>query len=364
MSATPRYLLAPLLVLALLAGAVRDGVSAEIPSQGAYREWLQERARAEEKSESANDAAMAAALRQHLCAGDESCFPKAAWRALDERALRSGDPAILALAANVASYRAGQTNLAKRWSKIATIDRDNAYPLIMRAGAEWRAGQRAEAMATLKEAIARPDDYDYFAAAFRLFRPVIDAAPPSPDQLPPCTLESRDTVAPPSLAEARAWVLFEIVSDGAFPARLGDVNSICRDVPAAESQRLATCAAVGAHMARKAKSQLSRSLGLALQRSSAAPERRETIADQQRSELDELHRKLWWVEDAPDADRRAEANEFWLDQLSRVGEVAAADALIERFGEPPPEPREQRESRQAKQMEKAQACYARIRHDN
>src|SRR5579871_1069529 len=248
MSALKRQLLRGLCALVLLAPAAAC-VCAERPAEGAYGAWMKRLAHDAEMRPGAADAAIAAALLQHLCASDSTCFPDATWRALDARAQHSDNPTVLTLAAVVASYRTGATDLAQRWSHIAAIDRDNAYPLILQAAAEWHAERHEQALETLKSALARPRDDDQFGAAFRLLRPAIDAAPPSLEQLPPCTLAARETPDAPSVAEVRALVLFEIVSDAAFPNHLGYVNPLCKDASAEETERRATCSAIGEHLA-------------------------------------------------------------------------------------------------------------------
>jgi len=363
MIATSRHLPRRFLACAALAWA-GSGLCAEIPAEGAHRAWLETLAHAAEARPQAVDAAIASALRQHLCAGNTTCFTESAWRALDARALRSKDPAVLTLAANVASYRAAAMDLAARWAHIAAIDRDNAYPLIMQASAEWNTHHYSDAFEHFRAALTRPRDDDQFRAAFLLIRPFIDAAPPSLAQISPCSLSERDPGDAPAGPELRASALFEIVSDAAFPAHLGYVMQMCKEIPAQDAARGDVCQAVGAHMAQYATSQLSHSVGLAMQRlSSSDLQRQDAIAEQQRRDSDELHRKLWWVQDAPDAAQRIAANEYWLEEIARVGEIAAADSLVRRFGEPPVESRAERERRFDQRMEKAQACYARISHD-
>jgi hypothetical protein len=363
MIATSRHLLGIFIACAAVAWA-GGGLCAEVPAEGAHRGWLATLAHAAEVRQQPADAAIAAALRQHLCAGDATCFSETAWRALDTRALGSKDPAVLTLAANVASYRAAAPELAPRWAHIAAIDRDNAYPLIMQASAEWNTHHHSEALEHFRAALSRPRDDDPFRAAFRLIRPSVDAAPPSLDQISPCSLLERDAGDAPAGPELRASALFEIVSDAAFPAHLGYLMQTCNEIPPEDSARREVCQAIGAHMARHATSQLSRSVGLAMQRlSSNDPERQNAVGELQRSDLDELHRKLWWVQDAPDDAQRTAAIEYWIEEIGRVGEIAAADSLVRRFGEPPTESRAERERRFDQRMEKAQACYARISHD-
>ena len=54
---------------------------------------------------------------------------------------------------------------------------------------------------------------------------------------------------------------------------------------------------------------------------------------------------------------RQSAAEFWMEQLVRNGEVAAGDALIQRFG-PTPETPAQRDARVNAYMSKMQRCYS------
>ena len=353
--------------LACAALALASGCTTAVDNSGAaYRSWLAARVRSIDAQDTPRGAAVAAALRQHLCGDDTQCFSDADWHALDQRAVQSEDPSVLMLATNVAEHRASETDAAGRWAQIGTLDRDNAYPLIRKAGADWHAGRKDESLETLRTALERPNDDDRFSNTFALMKPVIDAAPPSLAELHPCSLTDDDAdAAKASTAELRGSALFEIAADVGFSPHLTDIVAMCRDIAPQETARIDSCQALGEHLAKHSTSQLGRSVGFALKRISARDSgQQQAFAEQQRRDEDELHRKLWLVVRAPRSPQRAEATEYWLDQIARSNEIAAADALIARYGEPPPESREDRERFSDLQMQHGQACYARIRHDH
>jgi hypothetical protein len=334
-------------------------------SQQPYRDWMSERAEISGALSNPPDAATALLFLQHLCGSDRTCFPDARWRALDQTARSSEDPVILAIAANVASYRNEHENLIVRWTQVEKRDRGNAYPLLLDAAALWEAGERDRALVALEHAGQSPRFDDYLAGITGFVLRRTRARPPTIEQVHPCALigdgDKRAAATEPVRITAE---VFDIGIDGGIPARVGDLIGLCKQEPVLDQRRADLCISVGKVMADRAPSQLMRSFGFALQRfGTSDPALHAALLERQRSANDELYRKLWWVESS-DSDVRDAANTLWMQNFASLGELRAAQSLLERFGDPPYEDPDALHARVDRVMKLAQECYARDRHDH
>jgi len=365
MSALKRQLVRGLCACVVLALA---SCRAPVDASGeAYRAWLAERVHAAESSMESRDAALAAALRQHLCDADRACFPQTAWQEFDFRASTSHDPVILSLMTSIDALRNDQHSNAKRWAHVADLDRGNAYPIVMQAAAQWQAGHHSDALDTLRTALGLPRYEDQNAGTAKLLFPIVDARPPSLEQMHPCTFFTPPGSVPSEL-ERRSSAAFEIAVDFA-PAPLGDMVELCEQIdPELEATQHELCQAIGVQIERRATTVLSRAIGFGLQRLGSTDENeKEAIAARQYAAMDDFLRKTWWIEVNPDAKARDAAGKYWFDQFLQGGELAATDALVQHFGEPPHESAEDRRRRFDARMQQGQQCYARYnaryRHD-
>lgn len=356
MSLLKRHLLRGLCACAALALACCRTPAED--SGANYRAWLAERAHAAETGTEPRDAALAAALRQHLCGADAACFPDSAWHALDMRARQSDDPGVLSLATSVAAHR-DQTDIASRWGQVGALDKDNASPLLMQAAAEWKNGRHAEALELLRSALRRPHFDEGYTETFKLILPIVAARSPAPEEMHPCaTALDEPADAPSDEVERRLGATVEIVVD--FAPQL-DFFILCKehDDTLASTQR-ELCEATGTLIVQQATTQMGRLLGLAMQRLvNPDPAEQQALWARQMDFRDQFQRRLWWLEVDPNGKRRAAAAAFWIDQLLRQGELASSRALIQHFGEPPAESAEDRDSRFRARMQQGQQCYAR-----
>jgi hypothetical protein len=357
MSALKRQLLRGLCACAALVLACCHAPPAD-QSGKAYREWLAERVRAAAGGGEPRDAAVTAALRQHLCGADAECFPDAVWHALDARARRSDDPSVLSLMASVAERRK-ESDVASHWAEVAALDSDNASPLLAQAAAEWQDGRHAEALNVLRSALSRPRFDDGYTKAFKLILPIVAERTPALEEMQPCAgVLAEPADAPPDALERRIATTFEIVSD--FAPQIGYFSLCNKQDNALESTQRELCVAAGTLIAEHATTVLGRGVGFAMQRLvNPDPAAQERIWAQQTEAWDEFLRQSWWVDGNPNAKQRAVATAFGVDAFLRDGELASAHALIQQFGEPPAESAEVRGSRYRAQMQQGQQCYAR-----
>jgi len=322
----------------------------------AYAAWVVELAQNIGSSHDAGKLAMSAALHQHACAGrSEDCFPTAQWHALEEEAERGARPALLALLANVAAERK-ESDIAL-WERVAAADPKNAYPLILIAAARWKEGDHPRALELLREAtqLARMDDY--FSSIVGHVKATVHGHEPTAEQLYACARESLPQNACPVEIENAA--IFHIAVDIGISPHVGDLSKLChQDDGTWDATRADLCGRAGQQL-RTATSLLIRSFGIALQRFSTRDEAlRSRLTAEQQAQSDKLHGALWWTDDGGNAKTRQSAAALWMEQLVRNGEVAAGDALIQRFG-PTPETPAQRDARVNTFMTKMQRCYSR-----
>lgn len=344
------------LTLIMTFSAVSAEPSAPANGERAYVDWVVELAKNVGSSHDPGKLAMLAALRQHACAGrSDDCFPAAQWRAMKMEAGRGARPALLALLANVAAERK-EDDIAQ-WERVAAEDPKNAYPVILIAAARWKEGDHLRALELLREATQVDRMDDYFSSIVGYVKAAVQGHAPTVEQLYPCARESLPHHA--SHVEIENAVIFHIAVDIGISPHVGDLSKLChQDEGPWDATRAGLCGHAGEQL-RTATSLLNRSFGIALQKFSTRDEAvRSRLTDEQQAQSDKLHGALWWTDEGRNDKIRQSAAEFWMEQLVRNGEVAAGDALIQRFG-PTPETPAQRDARVNAFLARAQRCYSR-----
>jgi len=189
----------------------------------AYRKWLSERVEVAIARSDAESLALAVGLSEHRCKSDITCFPNTEWAALDARARESRRPATLALLANVAAMRHEESS--SRWQRVAQLDPNNAYPLLLQAGALWRAGEHSRALDILSKAATLDRYDDYFSTAVAAIKIAVEGNPPPVEHLNRCTRELLPEHA--GQVEVDNAVIFAIAADVGLPPSLGDFIKLC-----------------------------------------------------------------------------------------------------------------------------------------